>query len=126
MPVEGFIQFQQIVHINYLRVLPALSTIAVAATIAWALTLRNQRTAGEFRLVIGAAAAILIGYVITIVFNVPVNDQLELWSPADPPANAREIWSPWETAHVVRTVFWVVAFGLEVVALTVSGHRRYY
>src|SRR6478735_7377660 len=81
MNASSFIQFQQIVHINYLRTLPALSTIAV-------------------------------GYTITFVFNVPVNNQLETWDFAAPPANAREIWSHWEKAHVVRTIFWVTGFFL--------------
>ena len=65
----------------------------------------------------GTVIAIVIGYTITLVFNIPVNDQLEAWSTADPPANAREIWSTWENAHVARTIFWVSGFYLEILAL---------
>jgi len=123
MAAGSFIEFQQIVHINYLRVLPALSTIAVAAAVAWAVTLRNQRAIAEYRLVLGAVIALAIGYTITLVFHVPINNQLETWSTAAPPANAHEVWSQWENAHVVRTVFWILAFGLETIALAVSGPR---
>ena len=117
MDVSSFVQFQQIVHINYLLTLPALSTIAMALPILWLVTLRRKSGSVEFKLVLFAAIAIAIGYTITLVFNVPINDQLETWKAADPPANAREIWNRWENAHVVRTVFWMTGFSLEILAL---------
>jgi uncharacterized membrane protein len=121
MNASSFVQFQQVVHINYLRTLPALSTLAVAAPILWLVALRARRSSGEFKLLLGATAAIVTGYTITFVFNVPINNQLEAWNVATPPANAREIWSHWERAHVVRTIFWLVGFVLEAVALAVSA-----
>ncbi len=124
MSVSSFVQFQQIVHINYLRTLPALSTIALAAPILWLIMLRAARDNTEFKILLGASVAIAIGYTITFVFNVPVNNQLETWNFAAPPANAREIWSQWEKAHVVRTIFWMIGFFLETVALVVSASYR--
>src|SRR5207249_3166865 len=121
MNASSFIQFQQIVHINYLRTLPALSTIAIAAPILWLIMLRARHDSTEFKVLLGATVAIAIGYTITFVFNVPVNNQLETWNAAAPPANAREIWNQWEKAHVVRTIFWVIGFFLETVALVVSA-----
>jgi uncharacterized membrane protein len=121
MNASTFIQFQQIVHINYLRTLPALSTIAVAAPILWLIILRARRDSAEFKILLGATVAIAVGYTITFVFNVPVNNQLETWDFAAPPADAREIWSHWEKAHVVRTIFWVTGFFLETVALVMPA-----
>jgi hypothetical protein len=126
MNASSFIQFQQIVHTNYLRTLPALSTVALAAPILWLIILRTRRDTAEFKILLGATVAIAIGYTITFLFNVPVNNQLETWDFAAPPANAREIWSQWEKAHVVRTIFWLVGFFLETVALVVpASHRDY-
>jgi uncharacterized membrane protein len=126
MNASSFIQFQQIVHTNYLRTLPALSTVALAAPILWLIILRTRRDTAEFKILLGATVAIAIGYTITFVFNVPVNNQLETWDFAAPPANAREVWSQWEKAHVVRTIFWVVGFFLEAVALVMpASHRDY-
>lgn len=105
MTASSFVQFQQIIHINYLRTLPALSTVAIAAPTLWLVTLRARRDSVEFRVLLAATIAIAIGYAITFVFNVPVNNQLETWNVAAPPANAREIWSQWEKAHVIRTIF---------------------
>jgi len=124
MSASSFIQFQQIVHINYLRTLPALSTVAIAAPIMWLIMLRRRRNIAEFKVLLTATIAIAIGYTITFVFNVPVNNQLETWNVAAPPANAREIWSQWEKAHVVRTIFWVVGFFLETVALVSASERH--
>ncbi len=124
MSESNFIQFQQIVHINYLLTLPALSTLALLAPIFWLIILRRQRHRGEFKLILVATLAILIGSTITFVFNVPVNDQLETWNAASPPANAREIWSRWENAHVVRTIFWMLGFLIESIALAVAATRQ--
>ena len=124
MSASSFIQFQQIVHINYLRTLPALSTIAVAAPILWLIILRTRRDSAEFKILLGATVAIAVGYTITFIFNVPVNNQLETWSAAAPPTNAREIWSQWEKAHVARTIFWVLGFLLETLALVSASQRH--
>ena len=124
MSVSSFIEFQQIVHTNYLMTLPALSTLALAAPVLWLVLLRNRRDSAEFKVVFAATIAIAVGFMITLVFNVPVNEELETWKAAAPPANAREIWSKWETAHVVRTVFWVLGFFLEAVALAVVSSAR--
>jgi len=124
MSASSFIQFQQIVHINYLRTLPALSTVAIAAPIMWLIILRRRRNIAEFKVLLTATIAIAIGYTITFVFSVPVNNQLEMWNVAAPPENAREIWSQWEKAHVVRTNFWVVGFFLETVALVSASERH--
>ena len=125
MNASSFIQFQQIVHINYLRTLPALSTIAVAAPILWLIILRTRSDSAEFKILLSATVAIAVGYTITFVFNVPVNNQLETWDFAAPPADAREIWSHWEKAHVVRTIFWATGFFLETVALVMPASPRH-
>src|SRR5436190_21565515 len=85
MNAPSFIQFQQIVHINYLRTLPALSTIALVAPVLWLIIVRGRRDTAQFKLVLFAAIAIAIGYTITFVFNVPVNNQLEIWRADAPP-----------------------------------------
>ncbi len=124
MSDASFIQFQQIVHLNYLRTLPALSIVALVAPIVWLIMLRQRRDSREFRLLVVATVAIAIGFTITFVFNVPVNDQLETWNPAAPPANAREVWVRWEKAHVVRTIFWMLGFIVEAIALTSAAARQ--
>ena len=86
--------------------------------------LRARRDTAQFKLVVFATIAIAIGYTITFVFNVPVNNQLEIWSADAPPANAREIRSQWEKAHVARTIFWALGFFLETLALAYGSERH--
>jgi uncharacterized membrane protein len=119
MPLSGFVQFQQIIHYNYLKVLPGISLVALLASILWAVWVR--RNAVEFRLLLIAVLAIAAASAITFIYNVPVNDVLETWNYNSPPSNARELWQPWESAHVIRTIFWVVGFVLEIVALALTA-----
>ena len=120
MSMSGFVQFQQIIHSQYLRVLPALASMALAAPILWSVLWRGQWGTIPYGVLLVATVAIFAGFVVTIVVNVPINDQLEEWNAANPPPNAREIWRPWETAHLVRMCLWTVGFCLEIVSLAMS------
>jgi uncharacterized membrane protein len=124
MDLSSFVQFQQIIHENYERVLPAVSGAATLLPLLWLFLLRRSHKTAEFRLVAVAALAIVAGTVITFVVNVPVNTLLEGWTVANPPADAKELWAPWETAHVVRTPLWIAGFSLEVIALATAASRR--
>ena len=121
MSASAFVQFQQIVHLQYLRVLPALSSIALAAPILWLILSRAEWGTLRFGILLGGTVAILAGFAITFLYNVPVNKHLERWDYAAPPANAREIWRTWETAHIVRTVLWSLGFALEVIVLAIPS-----
>src|SRR5215218_8145962 len=121
MPLSGFVQFQQIIHYNYLKVLPGVSLVALVAPIAWLILVRRRNV--EFRILLFATVAIAVGFAITFIYNVPVNDVLESWNYNSPPSNARELWQPWESAHVVRTIFWGVGFVLEILALALAAQN---
>jgi hypothetical protein len=120
MSVSSFVQFQQIIHSQYLRLLPALSSIALAAPILWLILSREQWGTIAYGALLVAAVAVCAGFLITIFVNVPVNNHLEKWDVANPPSDAREIWRPWETAHVVRTSLWTAGFFLEILSLAMS------
>lgn len=121
MSLSGFVQFQQIIHYNYLKVLPGVSLAALLAPVAWLVLVRRHRV--EFRILLFATLAIAVGFAITFIYNVPVNDVLESWNYNSPPSNARELWQPWESAHVVRTIFWGVGFVLEILALALAAQN---
>ena len=120
MSVSSFVEFQQIIHSQYLRVLPVLSSVALVALILWSILSREQWGTIAYGALLVATAAVVAGFSITILVNVPVNNHLEKWNPANPPPNAREIWRPWETAHVVRTSLWTTGFFLEIVSIAIS------
>jgi uncharacterized membrane protein len=120
MSVSSFVQVQQIVHSHYVRVLPALSSVAVGALILWSILARERWGTIAYGALLVATVSVLAGFLITILVNVPVNHHLERWDAANPPPNAREIWRPWETAHVVRTGLWTTGFFLAIVAIAMS------
>ena len=43
MPLGGFVQFQQIIHYNYVKVLPAVLMIALIAPIVWLVLVRREQ-----------------------------------------------------------------------------------
>ena len=117
---SSFVQFQQILHLHFARLLPLLTLGAALAGLAWLVMLwRNRRTI-EFWLVAASTIGILFIIVVTRAVNVPINDQLMTWSVSAPPPNLRELWSAWDQIHTIRTTVAIVAFFLEVVALNLG------
>jgi uncharacterized membrane protein len=114
---SSFVQQQQIVHVHYVKFLPSLSLIAILSALGWLVLLHADWQRVEFWLVAVALADILLAFGLTLKVNFPINAQLMKWNAASPPANVKELWSPWERAHTVRTALWVGAFVLEVAAL---------
>ncbi len=115
----SFIQQQQIIHVHVVKILPALTLTDIVSSLAWLILVRARWDRAEFWLVALAVGAMAFAFALTVIVNFPINDQLTTWNPAAPPDNFREIWSPWEKAHKVRTTLWMTAFALEAVALGV-------
>jgi len=119
MSASSFVQQQQIIHNHYKKLLPVLSMASLAGGLGWLLLVRSQWSTLQFWLLASAVVAIVIAASLTVRVNFPINDQLITWSAAAPPDNIREIWSPWEKAHTIRTILWLGAFALEVAAWSV-------
>jgi uncharacterized membrane protein len=114
---SSFIQQQQIIHVHVVRILPALTLTAILSALGWLILVRARWGGAEFWLVVLAVGAMAFAFALTVIVNFPINAQLMTWNPAAPPGNFRDIWSPWETAHRIRTALWMTAFALEAVAL---------
>ncbi len=114
---SSFLQFQRIQHVHFARMMPPLTLAAVAAGLGWLMLVRAQWNSLQFWLAALATGAMVCATALTLAVNIPINNQLMTWSVAAPPDNMREIWSRWEKVHTVRTILWLGAFALEVVAL---------
>jgi uncharacterized membrane protein len=124
---SSFVQLQQIIHVHFVPMMPILLAGSACASIMWAILLRDHWRGVEFWLVSVAAIAMVAALALTLVVNVPINEQLMAWSVQTPPANLRELWQPWQDAHSVRTVLAVAAFGSLALASSTfapSGSRR--
>jgi uncharacterized membrane protein len=121
MSASALVELQQIIHSQYVRVLPFLVLAAIGSAGLWLVFVRARSTSAELRLVAVALGAAIAAFVITIVVNMPINEQLMTWSATAPPADVREIWVRWERAHAVTDLLWLTAFSLEVIALGLSS-----
>ena len=121
---SSFVQQQQIIHIHYIKLLPVLSLSSMAGALGWLFLVRARWNGVEFWLVALAVVAIASAAALTFRVNFPINAQLMTWSAAAPPDNMKEIWSAWEKAHTVRTIFWMGAFALEVAGLSIFASQN--
>lgn len=121
MNLAGFVEHQQVVHIYYVRMMPALMLITFIAFVVSLWLMRSQIRGTQFVLTALSLAGLIFIFVLTRFVNVPINDQLMTWSASNPPANLRELWAPWETANHIRTIVSVIVFAFSVIALTVSS-----
>jgi hypothetical protein len=119
---SSFLQFQRIQHVHFARMMPPLTLAAIASALGWLIMVRAQWNSSQFSLVAMATGAMVLAAVLTFRVNIPINNQLMTWSVAAPPENMREIWNRWEKIHTIRTILWLSAFALEVIALGVLAH----
>ncbi len=119
LSASSFVQFQQIQHVHFAKLMPPLILTAIAAGLGWLFLVRALWNTAEFWLIALATAAMICAAVLTRAINIPINNQLMTWSVSAPPANIREIWLRWESVHTIRTILCLGAFALEVAALAI-------
>jgi uncharacterized membrane protein len=64
-------------------------------------------------------ALFVIALAVTLIVEVPIDNQIEAWTVASLPANWQQLRDRWELFHVIRT--WVSVIGL---ALLIVGAPR--
>jgi uncharacterized membrane protein len=124
LSASSFVQYQQIVHMNFVRMMPPLMLGAALGGLAWLLLVRSQWRLAEFWLIAASLCGIILIAAATRLVNVPLNDQLMTWSANSPPANLRELWAPWERIDTIRTIVSVGVFALEVLALSLRAPNK--
>jgi uncharacterized membrane protein len=124
LSASSFVQHQQVVHMFYVRMVPPFILAAMLASLTWLLLVRSQWRGAEFWLIAASTVGMLFIAVLTQAVNAPINDQLMTWEIAAPPSNLRELWAPWEDAHIIRTAAAVVAFVLAVLGLALKSAKK--
>jgi uncharacterized membrane protein len=121
LPVSSFVLYQQIVHRNFVVMMPILIFGSVLLGLVWLFLSRRAPQRSEFWMVLIGTAAVVSILIMTRIVNVPINDQLMTWSVDSPPENVRAIWEAWERTHTVRTV---VAIGAFLILTSALALRR--
>jgi uncharacterized membrane protein len=115
LPADVFIQAQQSIEDVFSGSMPIFmaATVVSAAPVIW--FLRQTRAGKPVFLLFSLAFAFLIAQlVITLVGNVPINDQISSWSPDNPPAEWQEVRDRWNLFNNLRTMFLVAALGVQL------------
>jgi len=118
---SSVVQFQQVVHVHYVRFMPPLVIGALLTGLGWLFMVRSQWRSPQFWLVAVSACGILLIAVLTRSVNVPLNNALMTWSIAAPPADFRKLWAPWEAVNTIRAFVATGVLLLEAVALSLAA-----
>jgi uncharacterized membrane protein len=121
---SSVVQFQQVVHVHYVRFMPPLVLTALLAGLGWLFMVRSQWRSPEFWLIAVSVCGIVVIAVLTRSVNVPLNNALMTWNIAAPPADFRKLWAPWETVNTIRAFVATGVLLLEAVALSLRASPR--
>lgn len=92
IPVSSFVQFQQVLHLSYVKFMPVFLIAASVSNLLWLFLLRGSVRSAGFVLLALATVGILFVFAITLMVNVPINKELMTWDASAPPANVLELW----------------------------------
>lgn len=120
LTASSFVQFQRVVHVRYIKVLPVLLLSALVAVTVWLVMIWSQAGSAEFWLVAASCSGLLLVGAMTRAVNIPLNKQLMGWDVSAPPSNLREIWAPWDRVNTIRTLLATAVLILETVALSLA------
>jgi hypothetical protein len=96
-----YIRVQQAMTRHVTPIVTGVIGLAAAVTVAVAWEARSRRASWRWPLV---ALACLAGIALSsVVINVPINANLQSWSPTRPPTNWGTLRDRWDAFHVLRT-----------------------
>jgi uncharacterized membrane protein len=110
LDAASFVKQQQIIHMVFSRMMPPLVIAAILAGVICLIAMRKQVRSAGFALAAIATVCTIAALILTITVSFPLNDLLMTWDAASPPANAKDLWLPWESAHTIRTAIFGIAF----------------
>jgi uncharacterized membrane protein len=117
-----FTEVQQRIDATVGNTAPVLIMATIAALVVLLVVLRDLRSP-RFLLAGGALVCVIALTVSTQLVNVPLNEEINTWSPQAPPPDWSQVRERWETFHTLRTVFAVLALGLLAASLTLTAPR---
>ncbi len=117
--------YQQVIHAQYQRFMPAFVFGAVFGAGGWLYCIRSRWRTLEFLSVALAFAGAVAIAVMTVSVSVPINNALMTWDRNSPPADFRALWAPWDHVNGARSVLASLAFLLELLAALMVAPKRH-
>ena len=111
---ETFLAIGQSMIGNLALPMSILMPIALLSTLPALILLYQQRSMLAFYLTLGGLVLFVVALVITLVVNVPIDNQIKQWTVQTLPPNWKAIRDRWEFYHAVRTFVSLSGLGLIV------------
>jgi uncharacterized membrane protein len=122
LSAETYIRIQQPMTQHVTPLASVVGALAGLATGALAWQLRRARRLSRLATIAFICLAAL--GISSIVVNVPINRELQGWSPSRPPGNWSSVRDEWDAFHALRTALSVVALGCVLVLAQVALRRE--
>jgi uncharacterized membrane protein len=103
---------------NLAPVMPFLMPAAILSLVP-VLVLSYSDRPQTFYLTLAALALFIVALLITLIVEVPIDNQIMKWTAATLPANWQQLRDRWETFHVMRTFASVAGLALALIAALV-------
>ena len=113
LDASGWITARHSIDVVFSRLLPWVWNSSLLLLFASAYLVHGRGRA----LFVFAGALLLIGIIITLVFEVPINKQIAAWTPATMPANWSSLRDRWVRFHWFRTLAGMAAFACALLPL---------
>jgi uncharacterized membrane protein len=120
---QTYVDIGHVMIVNLAPVMPVLMLSAVASAASVVFLLYREDASGRL-LTIAGLALLLVVILITVVVEVPINNQTRVWTPTTLPANWMELRDRWALFHLIRTFVSLAAVSLFLGAVIFSTHRR--
>jgi uncharacterized membrane protein len=111
---KTFLAIGQIMIGNLALPMSILMPIALLSTLPALILLYQQKSMLAFYLTLGGLVLFVVALVITLVVNVPIDNQIKQWTVQTLPPNWKAIRDRWEFYHAVRTFVSLSGLGLIV------------
>ncbi len=99
---------------NLAPVMPVLMPAAIVSTVP-VLFLSHGARAETFYSTLAGLCLFVVALLITLIVEVPIDNQIKAWTPASLPANWQQLRDRWETFHVARS--WISVAGLALLVI---------
>lgn len=114
----AYVEQQQAMIRALNTIMPIAGAICIAITVTLAFLARRDRAAR--RLLVSAAACLIVAGLVTRFANQPINRDVMTWSVRQPPLDWTTLRDTWWQWHIVRTAAGVLALSL----VLLEGLRR--
>src|SRR5262249_56211137 len=102
LSADGFLGIGKTMVGKLARVMPFLMIAAIGSMLP-VLIISSRQRSHMFVLTMVSFALVITALMITLLVEVPIDNQIKIWTVNSLPGDWREIRDRWETFHVLRT-----------------------